>query len=816
MKLPTPGRPRRSAVAPNPHRPGPGPARAVAIVAALTLAIATAFTAPPLAASLVGDYQTLLASRYAPPVAVPEGGFGWEIAGARFTLGRGTVALMEPTSLGEVTGFHFEGAGRFEAEVADAVELRQLRRFAEDEEMQAVRLEISEMLVRTADPATLGLDRLGEPAGPYSVHAGAREQHADWRKYGLVDVDARIAAAARIAGDRYVRVAMKTEEHGWLVFTYDELRPEEIELTRFAKGSNESWLALDRPDERDDRGRPTSPWSDELLEPIGFEVAVDVTRPGKGRTRGVGAVNPGEGAFETGGRYRCEHNGAGAVRLALSTVAQVERVWRVGGDGAQGSELEFVRYHVGGDDSSLPNDLYDDDLTVALDVPCLTGEEIALGFTYEMELDNYASLLSWYPTPRDMGFEEPHTMQVAITHRKDYQAKGMGELVSSVETDGGVVSTWRTKAPVDAAAFTIARLPHEKSYEYEGLPTVVMFGTRSGSMSAEKIEGFSADIINAINYFQQLFGSPIASDTVQVTFIASGHGQAGEGLIQVSDSIAQAITGRAVAGVREAFLAHEVAHEWWGHQLSWASYRDQWLSEGFAEYSAMLFVAASLEGGDRIFRDILESYTDELTGSLGSAFGAFSRPGVALINKRARERMGPIGHGFRARTAEAPTAYSSMAYNKGAMVLHMLRVVLRTISKSDELFFTVLRDFVATHRGQAVSTEDFQAVLSEHAPSDWSWFFDQWVYGTEIPTFSYDWRTEKLGGGWKLVLDVEMRDVPDGWRVPVPVRADFGGGESGELLVMVDSPRKTFELVLPARPKEVVFNPDFAVLAKMK
>ena len=91
---------------------------------------------------------------------------------------------------------------------------------------------------------------------------------------------------------------------------------------------------------------------------------------------------------------------------------------------------------------------------------------------------------------------------------------------------------------------------------------------------------------------------------------------------------------------REMFRAHEVAHLWWGHLVGWHSYRDQWLSEGFAEYTAMLFVQARVEKGEQFFQEMLQAFSDELTGSIKSDFSQFSRTGFSLLNKRAGGRVG--------------------------------------------------------------------------------------------------------------------------------------------------------------------------------
>src|SRR5262249_15935232 len=34
----------------------------------------------------------------------------------------------------------------------------------------------------------------------------------------------------------------------------------------------------------------------------------------------------------------------------------------------------------------------------------------------------------------------------------------------------------------------------------------------------------------------------------------------------------------------EFFIAHEVAHQWWGQAIGWRNYHEQWISEGFAQY----------------------------------------------------------------------------------------------------------------------------------------------------------------------------------------------------------------------------------------
>jgi hypothetical protein len=785
---------------------------------ALLLAAAVAAKAQPPASGALpgrGDYERLQDLRFSAPIAVPDEGIAWRLDTARFKLRSGRIWLLEPVA-GEHTGLVFEGDGRFELAVPDRYEERQLRRFARNPELSGLDERFGRMVLRWAPsfvPDLAALSAAPAAAGGDSARSLARDR----RQLALLrhrhDADARVLAALRNAADRYLRAEMDTERFGWLTYTWDELATEEVEVSRLDPGRAvvESWIALDRTEDRREDGRPGDTTRREATLSR-FDAEVDLTRLGKGFTRGVGAVNPVDARFVTTATFEIERDDLAALQLELHPLAVVSAVRR------DGRELDYLRFNVGRLESAFDNRFHLSDLVVLLDSEVGAGDTVDLEVEYELELPGFASLLSWYPRPRGMALEL-HQARIAATHRKDYGFRATGSLIEERERpDGSRTSVWATERPIDAAAFTFAQSPWEKRYSHDGLPDVVMFGTQRGYLSADKIESFSPDIINSIHFFQKLLGTPVSSEEVFVTLIASGHGQAGSGLIHVSDGIAQAgAAGFSNIGAREAFLAHEVAHEWWGHQVSWNGYRHQWLSEGMAEYSSMMFVEASLENGPRVFQKILAAYNDELTGSISSLFGAFGRAGLALDNKAARDRIGPIGHGYRAGVAEAPAAYVSMAYTKGAMVAHMLRMILRTITRSDETFVAVLRDLVASHQGQAISTEDLQAALTRHAPSDWSWFFDQWVYGTAIPTFAWKHEVRPAdGGAVLLVLEVEMSDVPPGWKTPVPVRAEFSGDRRGDLLVMVDEPSKRFELRLPERPRKVIFNPDYAIVAKMK
>ncbi|HEV2845594.1 MAG TPA: M1 family aminopeptidase [Thermoanaerobaculia bacterium] len=756
--------------------------------------------------TLRDDYKLLQGWRYrTAPIEVPAGGIRWSFGEATWMLESGRIRLAEPTSGGAVTGLVFEGKGRLRIDVPDPIELTQLRRFAGQSALQAIDEPFTTLVLRTS--GELPLEGITvPPAGGFGSDEIARDRQENWLAMRLDDVDARVVTALATPGDRYLRVDAKTGGFGWLTYDYDGRRMEEIRVSRMNPNvaREEVWLSLDRAEDRGQDGRPNpKAWS----PPIDIEhvdVAADLTKPG----RDSGWV---EGSFRVALRFQPTERteGARAVQFFLHPWARVTAVRE------EGTDLPFLRDHAGARTSSLDNRVYDDSLVVLLAAPLARGQARRLEVEYELALLNYAPGRIWYPgvEGNETLLLDTHTARLELVTRKKHEIRAMGR-----RQDGeGESSVWIVDHPVKRLTFSFAEHFHEEKMGGEkGLPLVICFGPRVGVSSQNKFWNVGADVLNSINFFQQLFASKLPSHHVYVTGIDGGHGQSFDGFIHMAEGSFD-ITR---PGATELFRAHEVAHQWWGHLVGAASYRDVWLGEAFAEYSAMMFVEATMKDGPGLFQEIVKTSGEELTGSIKSGFSKFARPGVSLLNRSAHgDRIGPIGHGWRANTGEVPTAYSSQVYTKGAMVLHMLRGLLRDMTRSAQTFINVLRDFIQTHQGGYASTRDFQAVVAKHAPADWAWFFDQWVYGTTIP--SYRWSYSLAGapnaqGKWVATLKVRQSDVPAGFKMPVPVAAELPGNRAGRLRVLVDEPEETFQLEFPEKPRSLVFNPGDEVLSKTK
>lgn len=784
----------------------PRPARRAApIVLALLLPWVASVVAAQEPAAAEADYERLLEWRYSSsPAPVPEGGVSFQRDTATWTLESGSLRFAEPTSGGAVTGLVFEGAGRLRIEVPDPVEREQLRRFTRGHASTALDVPFSKLVLR-APGGVEALALAPAASGPHQRSDLAAGRHDHWLEHERWDVDARVIAGLLTPGDDYLVAAVDTADFGWLTYEYEPWRREEVTLEHFERGFSESWLSLDRAEDRLPSGRPGLARRD-ALSIRHVDVRADFTRSGKGARAGITQIHPRLGELTVDLSVEALVAGPRALRLVLHPYAEVTAV-RV-----DGAERPFLRHHVGGRGMGIDSDLYDDGLLVVLAEPLVEGAEHTVSVDYRLEVVNYVSGRGWYPEDAHSYLEDPHTGTFDLTLPDRIEVRAMGRRQGEPVVEGRTRrERWMVEEPTFMLSFTFAERAAQYDLDVEGAPHVEVFGPGMGKEA--KFHNVAADVANSTRFFQELFGVPLATDRLVVSSIVGGHGQAFDGFLHMAEGSFYLER----PGASELFRAHEMAHEWWGHRVSWATYRDQWLSEAFAEYSAMMYVQATMENGEKWFDDILFAYREALQGSIKAGFSKFQRAGIVPLNPNLRQEVGPIAVGYRAATADAPGGYVAQAYLRGPWVLHMLRVMLRNLTRSDELFVKVLSDFLKAHDGKAATTEDFVASLTRTAPGDWQWFFDQWVYGTAIPTYAWDWKAERGDGGRHvLAVTVRQEGVPDGFRMPVPVKIDFGGGQEGQAVVLVDEREETFRLPLPARPRKVELNPDFAVLANTK
>jgi aminopeptidase N len=246
----------------------------------------------------------------------------------------------------------------------------------------------------------------------------------------------------------------------------------------------------------------------------------------------------------------------------------------------------------------------------------------------------------------------------------------------------------------------------------------------------------------------------------------------------------------------EGVASHEMAHQWWAHSVMTSSYHDTWLNEGFATYSEALHLQVTKGIDD--FKKYMRNLRRQVFSDVGG--------GVSLAE------LGPIWMGLRLSSLEVPQGYY-LIYVKGAYVLHMLRMMLFDYDKkSDERFIKMMKDYVRTYTGKVVSTDDFKKIVEKHFKRDMDWFFDQWVYGTEIPIYSFDYDIAEAGGDYFLTITAEQSNVSPSFEMSLPFVVNFRNGHAVVHITFKGSEIVAKQFHLPQEPVSIEANPWNAVL----
>jgi aminopeptidase N len=255
---------------------------------------------------------------------------------------------------------------------------------------------------------------------------------------------------------------------------------------------------------------------------------------------------------------------------------------------------------------------------------------------------------------------------------------------------------------------------------------------------------------------------------------------------------------------------HEIAHQWWGNATTERTYHDEWISEGFSQFSAGLFLQLTKKLKD--YLDFLENEKNEI-----------------IFKGRSGKRVndeGPIWLGRRLYSHKSPEALN-LIYSKGGYVLHMLRQMMKDKAGSDERFIAMMKEFFKTYTLKDVTTEGFKKIVEKHMIPEMDmdnngkmdWFFNQWVYGTDIPEYEYSYKIEKIDKEKYLfrLKMVQKNEIKD-FKMPVPIYLQFKGKilRLGRMFIKSGESAVVLKTELPAKPDKVLPNAFNDVLCIMK
>jgi hypothetical protein len=456
---------------------------------------------------------------------------------------------------------------------------------------------------------------------------------------------------------------------------------------------------------------------------------------------------------------------------------------------------------------------------------------------------NPAARSTWYPNNLSSDFGDRAAFDITFRYPKRFVLIGIGNHIGTDATEGDAkIAKWSTEGVEMAVAgfnygdfklteindevagynlevFTNKELPDEmKEIQMAGeagLPGGSEGSGSGGTLGSINTGGGAKMVLsetqNATRIYNNFFGR-LAYKRIAITQQpALNFGQAWPTLVFLPYGAFMSSTHRAelfgARGGSDSFWSevtpHEVAHQWWGHMVGWSSYHDQWMSEGFAQFSSSLYIQY-VQKDIKKFNDFWEGQRKQIVEA------------SPATRNRKPYTIGPVTQGYRLNTAKTGAVAQFLIYPKGGYILHMIRMMMfdHKGNTGDEKFRAMMTDFIKTHYNQDVSTEDLKKTVEKHITPEMNvtrdgkmdWFFNQWVYGTEIPEFKVSYQISTNNSG-KPVFNgkITQAGVSEGFASVVPLYMDFGSGWKyiGRITIIGNNTLEINNVTLPAAPKKV-------------
>jgi hypothetical protein len=534
-------------------------------------------------------------------------------------------------------------------------------------------------------------------------------------------------------------------------------------------------------------------------------------------------------------------------------------------DGDRATPLEFIQNEAleGSQLARRGNDV----VFVILAKPLAAGAPVRLKFTYAGPVLSEAGggLMyvgargTWYPNhgPEMADFD------VEFRSPPEWVLLATGKRVGSETKNGEQISHWVSEHPIPLAGFNLGR--YDRATAKAGNVTVAAYATRSvennfvtnrrpqadatlpGSVfgpqtrTSLRVPSFELPALppdplvhakavaemsaHTIDWLAPKLGD-FPFSTLALTQMPGTLSQGWPGLIFLSSYVFMAEEERTQRQLtpmnqllfRQVMPIHETIHQWWGDEVGWRSYHDQWIVEAVSNYLALMTVERERP---ELARNLLDHYRNGL---------------LAKVHDDEYVSAGPVTMGLRLTSSKFPEAYEVVSYGRGTWLIHMLRELLRDAAATgrgrardardtDELFFKALRNILEQNRYHVVGNAELQKAFEEVLPpasqyegrKSLDWFFDEWVNGTAIPHLELaDVKIALRGGRMVATGKIVQKEGPKTLVTCVPIYAQGAAPAkpSPAGRVFADEEETSFRLNVPPGTKKLLLDPNGTILSR--
>jgi hypothetical protein len=754
---------------------------------------------------------------------------------------------------GHVTGAYFEGEGEVLVRPPDRMERASLGLFINsgvlEEKFNSGYLRFNDDLVKELTPFL----RPPEDAADFIARNNERARTLAEMDAMRLCISFSSAPPTAAPGeplpvpDRLLHARFAGEHYGVFDVTFDTRSPEQITVGNAASRDDQLfydlWMSfpmrsLRKTQLSDTRfGGPSGPlWTPHVMSINKYTINATIDP-----ARNLSAEATLDVDIKLGGTR--------IVLFELSRYLQLKKVEY------EGQPLEFIQNEAveGSELSRRGNDT----IAVVFPAPLQPGAHFALRFTYSGSVlsDAGGGLFfvgargTWYPNRGiamanyDLTFHFPQPWSLIATGRR-----------ISLDRDGdGFVGHWVSEQPIPIAGFNLgeyvrssSQLPNVEVDAYAahgpedqhptpntatGSPSPLLFPHAPGTVdpvpppppmqnpadTGDLLAQRAAETLTALS---EMLG-PYPFSSLSLTENPSAESQGWPGLIFLSSYAylqpeqlrAMNLPAADAIIYSEVMMPHELAHQWYGDQVSWASYHEQWLLEGLANYCSLLLLERTRPADAQVametYRRILASRSPE---------------GRRLVE------AGPVTLGSRLSSSHFPNGYEIITYGRGTWLIHMLRWMLRDASRTeanpngdDTVFLALLRNLVVEFKGKEITNADFEQAVEAVLPrslrfenrKSLDWFFDGWVNGTAFPQL--DLSEVKFAHGPKGATAsgvIHQESAPLDLVTSVPVYGAIGDRQIYLGRVFAEGADTHFTLPAPAEVTQLILDPYHTVLTQ--